>query len=173
MLKKYYLGRFFCMPIPVKQYQKTSVFTGESARNFYQNRIHKALLLMIHVQYSQKLQEDQFKEHLPTTSINWSSHPSTGLLCSGLQLTLKKMFYHFLMYIQWLPILVCIVCHFCLLVKKPALSKLKNDLPVTNEEVLTGTLLPPLRTHVSQQVTKDLGNSHTTGNIAVGTHVHV
>ena len=30
-----------------------------------------------------------------------------------------KMFRHFLMYIQWLPVLVRIVRHFCLLFKKP------------------------------------------------------
>ena len=36
--------------------------------------------------------------------------------------------------------LVHVICHFRLLIKKPGLSKLKNDLSVTNDEALTGTL---------------------------------
>ena len=32
MLKKYYLGGFFLVPIPVKQYQNTSGFGGEDVR---------------------------------------------------------------------------------------------------------------------------------------------
>ena len=42
-----------------------------------------------------------------------------------------QMSRHFLMYIQWLPVLVHMVCHFCLLIKN-------HDL--TNDEALTGTL---------------------------------
>ena len=45
------------------------------------------------------------------------------------------------MYIQWLPVLV-IVRHFCLLVRKPDLSKLENDSSMTHDEALTGTLSP-------------------------------
>ena len=44
------------------------------------------------------------------------------------------------MYIKWLPVLVQIVCHLCLLVKRPDLSKLK-DSSMTNDEALTGTLM--------------------------------
>ena len=51
------------------------------------------------------------------------------------------MFRHFLTYIQWLHALVHIVRHFCLLNKKPDLSKLKNDSSMTNDEILTGTLI--------------------------------
>ena len=33
--------------------------------------------------------------------------------------------------------------HFCLLVKKPDLSKLENDSPMTNDKTSTGTLYLP------------------------------
>ena len=59
---------------------------------------------------------------------------------SGVPVNFLRMFYHFLMYISWLPILVCIVCCFYLLDKKPDLPKLKNNLLMTNDEALTGTL---------------------------------
>ena len=51
-----------------------------------------------------------------------------------------KMFRHFLMYIKWLPVLVCTVRQFCFLIKKPDLSKLKKGFSMTNDEALTGTL---------------------------------
>ena len=50
------------------------------------------------------------------------------------------MFCHFLMYIQWLSILVRIVCHLCSLIRKPDLPELKNDSSMTNDEALTGTM---------------------------------
>ena len=44
------------------------------------------------------------------------------------------------MYIHWLLVLVYIVPHFCLLIKKPDLLKLENVSAMTNNETLTGTL---------------------------------
>ena len=64
-----------------------------------------------------------------------------------------KMFRHFLMYIKWLPVLVCIVRQFCLLIKKPDLSKLIKGFSMTNDEALTGTL--QLKLKIEKNILKE------------------